>query len=62
MHQLKDELEDLAFGVLNHEARESIVQRLNFLRATGGARADRIMAELVSADANNTRWLRELSL
>jgi GTP pyrophosphokinase len=46
MHQLKDELEDLAFGVLNHEARESIVQRLNFLRATGGARADRIMAEL----------------
>src|SRR5262245_18901745 len=46
MHQLKDELEDLAFGVLNHEARESIVQRLNFLRETGGARADRIMAEL----------------
>ncbi|HVR68810.1 MAG TPA: bifunctional (p)ppGpp synthetase/guanosine-3',5'-bis(diphosphate) 3'-pyrophosphohydrolase [Verrucomicrobiae bacterium] len=46
MHQLKDELEDLAFGELNHEARESIVQRLNFLRETGGARADRIMAEL----------------
>src|SRR5215510_13860711 len=46
MHQLKDKLEDLAFGVLNHEARESIVQRLNFLRQTGGARADRIMAEL----------------
>ena len=46
MHQLKDELEDLAFGELNPEARESIVQRLNFLRESGGARVDRIIAEL----------------
>jgi GTP pyrophosphokinase len=53
MHQLKDELEDLAFGVLNAEARESIVQRLNFLREKGGARADRIMAELKKVLADN---------
>ena len=38
MHQLKDELEDLAFAELNPEARESIVQRLNFLRETGRRR------------------------
>ncbi|MGA0313982.1 MAG: RelA/SpoT family protein [Alphaproteobacteria bacterium] len=32
MHQLKDNLEDLAFGELHGEARATIVNRLNYLR------------------------------
>src|SRR3984957_15202687 len=32
MHQMKDELEDLSFAHLNPEARESITNRLSFLR------------------------------
>ena len=32
MHQLKDNLEDLAFGELYAEARETIVKRLKYLR------------------------------
>src|SRR5262247_826912 len=46
MHQLKDELEDLAFAQLHQEARDSIVQRLTFLRESGQPRTDRIVAEL----------------
>ncbi len=46
MQALKDELENLAFAELNPEARESIVQRLAFLRQSGVARADRIIDEL----------------
>ncbi|MCB9957675.1 MAG: bifunctional (p)ppGpp synthetase/guanosine-3',5'-bis(diphosphate) 3'-pyrophosphohydrolase [Rhodospirillaceae bacterium] len=46
MHQVKDELEDLAFQHLFPEARASIVQRLAFLRDEGGDIVDRIIAEL----------------
>jgi guanosine-3',5'-bis(diphosphate) 3'-pyrophosphohydrolase len=47
IHKIKEELEDLAFGELNPEARESILTRLNFLRAEGGeAVVERIIGEL----------------
>ena len=46
MQQMKDELEDLAFAELNPEARDSIVQRLKFLREQGGDIVGRIMEEL----------------
>src|ERR1035437_78645 len=47
IHRIKEELEDLAFGELNQEARESILTRLNFLRAEGGeAVVERIIGEL----------------
>jgi guanosine-3',5'-bis(diphosphate) 3'-pyrophosphohydrolase len=35
VHKIKEELEDLAFSVLNPEARESIINRLSFLRQDG---------------------------
>ncbi len=35
VHSIKTELEDLAFSVLNPEARESITNRLSFLRTEG---------------------------
>ena len=46
MHEMKDDLENLAFAQLHPEARDSIVQRLTFLRASGQPRVDRIIAEL----------------
>lgn len=47
MHQVKEELEDIAFSVLNHEAREGIATRLNYLRTEGGdVVVKRIIAEL----------------
>ena len=47
IHKIKEELEDIAFGVLNKEARESILARLNYLRAEGGeAVVSRIIGEL----------------
>lgn len=46
MHQVKVELEDLAFAQVNGEARESISRRLAFLRQEGEAVVDTIMAEL----------------
>ena len=47
IHKIKEELEDIAFGELNPEARESILTRLNFLRAEGGeAVVERIIGEL----------------
>ncbi len=48
VHKIKEELEDLAFGYLNPEARESIMNRLQFLRKEGIAVADSIIAELQS--------------
>ena len=49
IHKIKEELEDLAFGVLNPEAREGIVARLNYLRSEGGeAVVERIIGELRS--------------
>lgn len=35
LHKIKEELEDLSFGHLNPEARESITNRLTFLRKEG---------------------------
>jgi GTP pyrophosphokinase len=47
IHKIKEELEDIAFSVLNTEARESINTRLNYLRAEGGeAIVARIIEEL----------------
>ena len=46
MQQIKDELEDLSFAELNPEARDSITQRLKFLREQGGDMVGRIIDEL----------------
>src|SRR5215510_3502308 len=46
MHQMKDQLEELAFAELHADARDSILQRLTFLRESGRPRSDRIIAEL----------------
>lgn len=48
IHKIKEELEDIAFGVLNTEAREGLTARLNYLRAEGGdAVVKRIIEELM---------------
>lgn len=46
MHDIKDELEDLAFAELNPDARDSILRRLTFLREEGGNLVELIIAEL----------------
>ena len=46
MHDIKDELEDLAFAEINPDARDSILRRLTFLREEGGSLVERIIAEL----------------
>ncbi|MCC7275461.1 MAG: bifunctional (p)ppGpp synthetase/guanosine-3',5'-bis(diphosphate) 3'-pyrophosphohydrolase [Alphaproteobacteria bacterium] len=46
MHEMKDELEDLAFAELHPDARESIIQRLAFLREQGGDLVGRVTDEL----------------
>jgi GTP pyrophosphokinase len=46
IHQIKVELEDLAFKVLNPEARESISNRLSFLRKEGTGLVATIIKEL----------------
>lgn len=46
VHAIKSELEDLAFGVLNPEARDSITKRLSFLRKEGTIVVDNIIDEL----------------
>ena len=46
MQDFKDELEDRAFAVLNQDGRESIANRLEYLRQQGGDIASRIIAEL----------------
>ena len=46
IHQMKDQLEDLAFAELHPDARDSIVQRLQFLREQGGDVVGRIINEL----------------
>ncbi len=48
MHQVKEELEDLAFAQMNHEARASISNRLSFLRRKGTDVVQGIMDELQS--------------
>src|SRR5579862_2747721 len=46
MHEIQDELEDLAFGELQPDARNSIAARLEFLRDQGGDIVPRIVEEL----------------
>jgi guanosine-3',5'-bis(diphosphate) 3'-pyrophosphohydrolase len=46
MHDMKDELEDLAFAELYPDARASIMARLAFLRQKGGDLVERIIDEL----------------
>ena len=46
MQGMKNELEDLAFGELNPDARKSILKRLEFLREKGGDLVSRIITEL----------------
>ena len=46
MQRFKDELEDLAFGVLNPDARDSILVRLEFLKREGDDLSERIIDRL----------------
>ena len=46
MQEMKEELCELAFAELNPDARNSIVKRLEFLRAEGGAMVEEVTAEL----------------
>src|SRR5215813_4538755 len=46
MHQMKDQLEDLAFAELYPDARASILARRDFLRDKGAGVVPRIIAEL----------------
>jgi GTP pyrophosphokinase len=46
MHEMKDELEDLAFGELYPEARDGIKTRLAFLKEKGGDIVARVQREL----------------
>ncbi len=46
MHRMKEELEDLCFAQMNPEARESISNRLSFLRTEDGAVDQEIITEL----------------
>jgi len=46
MHEIKAELEDLAFAELHPEARSSLIARLGFLREQGGDLITRILTEL----------------
>ncbi len=46
MQRFKDELQDLAFAVLNSDARDSILARLDFLREQGGDLLKRVRKQL----------------
>lgn len=46
MRQMKEELQDLAFAELRTEERNSIVNRLNFLREQGKAETEKTMEEI----------------
>ena len=46
LHKIKEELEDISFGFINHEARETITKRLSFLRKEGTAIVNNIISEL----------------
>ena len=46
IHKIKEELEDLSFAQMNPEARESISNRLSFLRQEGTDTVKKIIAEL----------------
>ncbi len=46
MHEIKDELQDLAFQQIHPEARESILTRLEYLREQGGDLVPKVLDEL----------------
>jgi len=46
MQEMKNELDDLAFADINSEARDSIMKRLDYLRAEGKTLVPSIIAEL----------------
>jgi guanosine-3',5'-bis(diphosphate) 3'-pyrophosphohydrolase len=46
MHQFKDELQDLSFQILHPDVRESVINRLKFLREKGEAGVKRTLTEL----------------
>lgn len=46
MHEIKEELEDLSFKYINPEARESIINRLSFLRSEGTGLVTKIIEGL----------------
>jgi len=46
MHEVKDELQDLAFRELHPDARESILTRLSFLQEQGATLKEQILEEL----------------
>ncbi len=46
MHEIRDELYDLAFKEINSDARESILSRLSFLRVEGAGLVKKIIREL----------------
>ncbi|MGH1404089.1 MAG: RelA/SpoT family protein [Alphaproteobacteria bacterium] len=46
VHRIKEELEDLCFEQINNEARESITNRLSYLRAEGSDLVESIIDEL----------------
>lgn len=54
VHKIKTELEDLAFAELNPEARESISNRLSFLRKEGTGLVDTILTELKKLLSDNS--------
>ena len=53
MQEMKSELEDLAFGEINADARQSILTRLEFLRDKGGDLINRVITELRGLLAEN---------
>ncbi len=53
MRRVKDELQDLAFAELFPEARESIVNRLNYLRETGKTQVEKTHNHLQKILAEN---------
>lgn len=60
MHELREELEDLAFREINPDARDSIVKRQDFLTAESGGRVQRITDEIKRVlTANHVEaWVR----
>ena len=46
MHEIKDELQDLAFKQIHPEARDSILARLDYLREQGGQLVPKVLDEL----------------
>ena len=46
VRQLKDELEDLAFEVLNPDAKSTIIKRINFLKSQGKSNIKLIIQQL----------------